>query len=496
MRYGLLGPLAARPITLRMLIQTFGQGPLPDSRAALYAAAMTHMVADPRPNAPPERPRERLAAAGRVAAALMLTGRAAVELDPTHEAADTIPLRELIGPERDQSGAWPMDERHLKDALCDTPVFVASGATSRRFGHHTFAEYLAARHLLDHGYHGQRALDLLRPAGSVRVAPPLRGLATWMAALDEDAKNLLVDADPATLVYADPGALSDDLRARLVVAYLDAIARGDEPEPTFSPFPRSLAHPGLHTQLARRLKRPERRAGVDPIQDLMVRRTALRLAREASVITLALQALRIATDRQEPDPLRQEAARAAAALDPEATHVDPWRRLAHGEAGPDPDHERRGVALAVLWRARRAEVDLHRALDITPSIAHFGAFTLFLDKLADDLSPDHLPVVVGALRRWDRHAAEVAELRARVWAWSWERAATSPEARAYIVEELLDDRALPPPVPHVTAKERRSVLDDLVADPGCDEHDLGGLMAGTIGLVTHADHPWAIARRK
>jgi hypothetical protein len=489
-----LGPLAARPVTLRLLLSVFDGEALPATRQELYERSLTHMLEEPdelRALPAPERVRRRRAAAGRIATVLLLGGKTEVELDSRVQVRDGVYIGELVGPERDASGEWSMTEQDLGDVLRATSLFVASGPTSRRFDHHTFAEHLAAAHLLAHDVRGERAIGLLWSEGSRRVVPQLHGLAAWLGSLDPQIGALLADRDPSVLLRADPAALTDDLRARIVAGHLDALVRGDRAEDHFADDFRAMSYPGLAARLARD---PQ----LDEVQDLMVRRTVLRMAQEAALTSLIRPILQIALDAREQLPLRVAAAHAASLLDPGAGELDSWRQLASGAAGPDPELELRGTALRLLWRVKRDHVDLDRALDVTLPASFYGDFASFLYVAAKDLSAEDLPAVFRALSRWDPDDPGVRHLAKGAWQTAWMAMEGSPIALRAAAEAARTWAEAYRPIPAdpavATPARRRRLLDALIADPRCRASMLWSLKTATPALLTRADGDWARER--
>lgn len=495
-----LGALAARPVTLRLLLTKADGAALPTTRAELYRLGVRHLAQEcndrRRDTAPdPARVRRRVAAAGRIATVLLLGGYTDVALDGDDGGPGSLSLEALRGPDHDRGATWSMDEAVLDDAVRNTALFSLVGPRRRRFDHHTFAEYLAASHLVDHGFTGAAGVELLWTAGHGAVAPHLHGIAAWLAALSPEACQYLADRDWMVLLRADPSALDDATRATLVDRVIAARANGESAEDIQADFAvfHNLAHPDIKAQLAAALApRPD----LPDTCALAARRTAARIARQTRQYALAPRLLEIALDSTEPHPLRVAVAEAAKELDPKLAHTDAWLRLARGEAGPDPYFELRGVALLALWPARRDLVDLAEALDVPTHGSFFGMFRSFCLTVPKHVAPEELPILIRLHaqlgQRWLEDGA--SDLWSPIFEAAWRVAPTRPDVLRALVDwayASLEQVDSTPPVPE-DAATRRLFIETIVADPRCTEVTLWCVAFNMAGVLRTADLAWAI----
>ena len=129
--------LAIKPITLNMLLELAEeeQG-LPESQLELYERGLTLLASEPserRERDPGTQgelsPWQRMALAGRIAAATILSGRPAISTDAAAiGGSDFISLAELAGRERDvgEGNHFDVSESALREVL-DTGLFSARG---------------------------------------------------------------------------------------------------------------------------------------------------------------------------------------------------------------------------------------------------------------------------------------------------------------------------------------------------------------------------------
>lgn len=198
------GPLAARPLTLRLLARTFGDsGTLPDRGAALYAAGVRSLCEEQsvtRRDAGLDGVLsldQRVAIARRIAAATVFGGASAVWTGPEVEAgAEDITVERLAGSaEPTQHG--PIDV--TRDALREagrTGLFTSRGGQRLGWAHATFADFLAADWVVANDLTAAQAGPLfLGPDG--RCWPQTRLAAAWAVAIAPARFDFLTAADPA-----------------------------------------------------------------------------------------------------------------------------------------------------------------------------------------------------------------------------------------------------------------------------------------------------------
>lgn len=226
--------LAAFPLTLRMMLDIVVSeaGELPRTQAELFDSAVLRLV-DEHNEA---RKRQltatclhagrRVAVAERVAAAVLLSGRAAIDLDIAGHRGRDASVRELAGfSEQDSDAAGAASflvETHHIDEVLHTALFVGAGASRVTFMHRSLAEYLAARYMVRHQMDTKQVMTLLASAEDPngRLIPQLREVAAWTAALDTDVLGEVMQREPDVLLRAANLNLDHEQRERLISALL------------------------------------------------------------------------------------------------------------------------------------------------------------------------------------------------------------------------------------------------------------------------------------
>ena len=178
--------------------------PWPDTQRATFDRACRELVRDPNRehqeawDGVPFSDQELVAAAGRLCAIILLSDKLGWSRWGLGND-DYPPLSDAGAP-----------QESLKFAL-DTRLFVGSAETGRRPRHRRIAEFLAGSYLdkvIREGLPATRVLALMA-GGDGLVVPDLQGTSAWLAAMNGEARDLLIDADPIGVAFGgDAGGLN------------------------------------------------------------------------------------------------------------------------------------------------------------------------------------------------------------------------------------------------------------------------------------------------
>jgi len=392
--------LASRPITLFFLLDEFRQhGGLPATHRELYERGTANLAreVDPcrldllralRKTTPRVNDDERLRAAQRMAALLLLSGRSAIQLSsgaftPEHER--DLSLETAAG-----GGLFPVTMHALEEAV-ESALFTSLG--ERRFGfvHQTFAECLAAQHLHALPLIQLRRMLCQRDSRGEHVVPQLAELSAWVAGANPAFCEHLLRIEPEVLLRSDITRLQGALKSRLVDAILSGACEGNIFDtPGFDHFLAGLNHPGLAEQLLPFVE--------DRQANHIARRIAINIAEKCRCTGLIEALLKMVMDSDDTAHLRDRGAGALEDIIPE-NRLALLEPLARGEVFSDSNDTIKGCALRRLvpqyWKVRDILPYLTR-----PKNARFmGAYEMFLRySLPEALEDADLPAVLDWLR--------------------------------------------------------------------------------------------------
>lgn len=389
-------PLAIKPLTLSMLLKLFKKEKgLEGSQLELYDRGGLLLCENSESRRETRRignlnSRQRIALAERLASVTTLANRFAIWIAPDDGSVpdEDVPVGELLGStERAGHDDVAVDQVNIMETL-DTGLFSSRGPDRMGWAHQSYAEFLAARHLIKSGIPQETLLGMIRhPAGG--LIPQLAGVAGWFASLNTQMRQALIRDHPDIIVRGDLGDLSTEGIAVLVDSLLRyfGMGKGFRHVVELSRYYRKLAHPGLADQLTTALS--NRGTAID------VRIAAVMIAAECDLRAMEGVILGLALDQGEDPDVRAHAATALkrcgdakvrAALVP----------LAAGRAGPDRDDQMKGAAMQTLWPGEIPITDLLSFVTLEANERFVGNYAYFLDY---ELTP-HLDenTIVPALR--------------------------------------------------------------------------------------------------
>lgn len=399
-------PFASRPITLHFLLASYQRdGQLSAVQPDLYETGLHELCLEPersrRGNRPGHiSPQQILAAAGHVAAVMLLAQRRTIWLgragedDPSRDVTS----RELAEPDP----ASPFSEQNIWEAL-GTAIFTWHSSERATWVHQTYAEYLAARHIVKQVPTTEQIFKLLAhpldPAN--RVAPPLRNVAAWIASMNAEVLNELLRRDPEVLLRADLTNSTSQQRAALIdeLLHLHELDKAHDEVRKRGVF-QYLHHPGLSDQL-----RPYIRESHRPF---MARIVAIRIAEDCLVRSLLDDLLIVALEAEEPGPLRVAASRAVSHYGDRDAIKSLWLLL--DPAANDPDDELRGCAFRILWPGHVSTAALFDALTPPKRENFIGQYWMFLaHELVPSIQPDDLPLALAWVGRLPENRPRIIE---------------------------------------------------------------------------------------
>jgi hypothetical protein len=396
-----LEQLAASPLTLRMMIDIVatGEGALPGTRAELFDRAILRLAEEHDAGRRRELGSQalhvgrRVAVAERIAAAMVLAGKAAIEPDLTTTSRADLTIRELEGfSEQDWEAAggasFTVGVGEVQEVLA-TALFVHGGGARLTFFHRSLAEYLAARYMVHHHMEAEQIMSLLASADDPdgRLIPQLREVAAWTATVDDDVLAQVMEREPELLLRADGLAFTDEARSQLVASLLteETSMRVERYDRRMRTAFARLVHPGLPAQIREALRRD---------QSIPVRQMALSLARSAAMPQLQEDLLALALDATEPAHMRSDAVWALkdyADADTRSALVP----LAKEHIEDDEDDEIKGHALAATFPWPLGVADVLKILAPARNEHLLGAYKLFVSRtFPDALQGEDLPAAL------------------------------------------------------------------------------------------------------
>ncbi len=380
-------PLAARPVTLTLLLRLAGSGAeLPADIWSLYEQGCRALLTE-HPNSTRTTAQyrldvmQRMALAGRAACITILGAYTAITTDPNATAADGIIASTEIAGGQEIAAANPftVNNREVSEVL-HSSLFVADGSRYR-WCHKSFVEFLTAYHLRSNAVTQKQVLNLLNCCG--RIAPALRGIAAWLAYKEEALRQEILQIDPEVILFSDLSMISDGQKKELVDWLLHQASSESPLVHEWGMFwnYRKLKHRGLKEQL-------------EPVIRLSTSNTAracaIEIAHACHEGGLARLLVDVALRNDEPIALRMAAVLCVAdcADEGQRARLVPLALKVRSNGDQNDPHERlAAAALGAIWPAHCTWSQISDSLgandaSTTTSLGRFIAFDL-IGKLPD-----------------------------------------------------------------------------------------------------------------
>jgi predicted NACHT family NTPase len=379
-----VGPLAAKPITLKFLLNTYVRnGRFPDNQEELYfkgCQMLCEETNDDRRDAGhigKFSPKQKLIVASRIAAVSLFANRVAIRtnVDMGDVPDEDFTIEDICGgKETVDEKTFDIDRSIIEETIA-TGLFSSRGPNRMGWSHQTFAEYLAAYYLKEHKLKINWMINLITHPGdaSGRIVPSLQETAAWLAGMVPEVFKQIIKSDPNVLLSSDVAKLDNKVLSDLVESLL---RQYDEKilMDNFSinkEFYRKLEHPGLAEQLRVYIK--------DNTKNLDVRIVAIDIADICRVQSLLDDLIEITLDSRHPDLIRVKAASAISRIadDKSNPKLEKLKPLVFGEVTVDPNDELKGCALWILWPNLLTLEELFEVL--TPPKANlYGVYRSFI----------------------------------------------------------------------------------------------------------------------
>jgi len=389
-------PLAIKPVTLEFLLNTYKrQQTLPATQAELYAEGCRLLCEEARQYRRPAKSDnditayQRLAVASRIAAATIFCNRNAIwtEVDRGDVPPEDIPLKDLLGGTAiAQDGKIDFGESAIWQAL-NTGLFSSRGSSRLGWSHQTYAEFLAARFLVEHGFTADRIMSLILHEDG-KVIPQLHEAAAWLASMIPDLFRRLMRVDAEFLLRSDAATADAKDRHDLVENLLKLFDEGHLLDFDWNQHKqyRKLNHPQLAEQL-----RPYIR---DKAKGIVVRRAAITMAESCGVRSLQGDLVAVSLDSADVHEVRSASAAAILRIGDSGAR-EALRQLVIGGSGPDPNDDLKGCGLACTWPEFLSPTELFHALTPEQRPNRISWYRIFLRRdIAQHLSEADLPIAL------------------------------------------------------------------------------------------------------
>ncbi len=397
-------PLLENPLTLELLVKATQQGAAwPKSRRETFEMAIGTLAREQNDEHLSDTQRfslaEVLEAAGFLSAVQLLAGLEGLSAERW--------LRTSLFPPFDRIGRSSI----IKQAL-GTKLFRAEGEGAFRPMHRQVAEFIGGRYLaklIEEGLPVRRATALMTSPLDGGVVTSLRGLSAWLTAHCQEAREILVNADPVGVgLYGDISDFTEEDKKNLIESLARFASRGFLGVAEHFGFTetawafRSLAAAEMTTAIDDRITKEGYSSRGDRTVEFLCRVLSQADRDMESLASLVPNLVAILWDGKRSSRVKRSALDAYLHIAPlgEDKRLE-LRKLLQGiqdKRVDDPDDELRGTLLDVFYPDELSPADVWEY--VSPRNQHFyGRFSMFWDSLAKESSIQQITELLDVLHR-------------------------------------------------------------------------------------------------
>ncbi|NSW84362.1 MAG: hypothetical protein HPY90_14060 [Syntrophothermus sp.] len=400
-------PLAIKPVTLRFLLNLYRKyGSFPHTQTELYfcgSRLLCEEISESRIAAGLKgelTAEQRMAVAARIAAVTMFANRDAIWTGPDFGdiPEEDVTIQELCGGKENVNGnEFEVTRAAIEETLA-TGLFSSRGPHRLGWAHKTYAEFLAARYLVENKMAVKQMMSLVVHPGDPegKLVPQLHETAAWLAGMNSEIFRQVMVKNPEALLGSDVATAETADRAALVESLLKLFEEEkliDWNHGLYQRY-RKLNHPALARQLRPYI--------CDGSKSIIVRRVAIDIAEACELRALQDELVNIALDSSEPLSVRVQAACGVYRIGDTDAKAK-LKPLATGKVDEDPDDELKGYGLRAVWPTSMTVEELFSVL-MPPKRRNFvGAYQVFIEReVTPHLKPSDLPVALKWVKEQQR----------------------------------------------------------------------------------------------
>lgn len=387
------GPLASRPVTLKFLLDTYGNNrEIPYGKIDLYYEGCKLLCKEPNEyrkasgNTGKLSWDQRMIIAARIAAMTIFSKKEAIIYDDSISAKENeITIYSLCGgKERIKGIEFNITEDDVKETLSIGGLFNSRGLGRMGWVHHTYAEFLAARYITQRKIPLNQVKSLIyHPSGA--IVPLLQGVTSWLCAMDQNVYKEVYRTDPEILLFSDLVNISEADREILVGTLIEQYNKKKLWDRPAMSLLRRLNHSKLGEQLRPYIS--------EKGNSILARQISISIAIACDLRQINDELLNVALDPLEEQTIRSWAIHALIDSDDEIKKK--LKPLALGNAGHDPEDEIKGIVLRALWPDFITAEEVFSVLKSSKYPNVIGSYYVFISHyLMNGLKVEHLPVAL------------------------------------------------------------------------------------------------------
>ncbi|MFA5045969.1 MAG: hypothetical protein WC542_08575 [Paludibacter sp.] len=404
----------------------------------------------------------KIAIASRIAALMVFCNKSIIDIRSTSNIdSRSLILSDILeGDELTDDYSFSFTQKDVIETVTQTSLFSFCGNSSFSFYHWAYAEFLAAKFIVNQEFEVKQILSLITISSDDegKTVEQVKGTAAWLSILSPKLLKNTINNDPLTLLNGDISGISNESKKELVQSILDKL---DATTITDSDWSLNLQyHKIMHPTLSEQIKPYIENTS----KYFLSRRVAIDIAETCELIELNDVLLDVVNNRNEKLYIRKEAMHALSIIADDSFKIQ-LKQYAIDPNEEDIDDELKGTALLATWPNIITTKDVFKALTPIKKSDLSGAYYFFINyKFSEDIALEYLEDalfwVQGNQANSDDMFDSFENLKTKIIYYCWQNYTTLPNQKLFaeVILQLMQNYSSIYTVPQTYSKK----LDNLV----------------------------------
>lgn len=462
-------PFAINPLTLNFLISEYkNYQKISPTKEKIFYEGCRILCSEPnidrqfisgKGNLSPEK---RLALASRIAALMVFCNKPRVNIMQINSAdSNTLTLEEILeGDEITENFTFSFTQQDIVETITQTSLFSTNGANCYSFYHWAYAEYLAAKFIVNHEFEVKQILSLITILSDDegKIVEQVKGAATWLGIISKKLLEHSIKTDPMSLLNGDLASISNESKKEMVQSILDKLEATNITDSNWSL--RFQYHKVNHPTLAEQL-RPYIE---DTTKGFLVRRVAIDIIEACELNQLNGALMEVALNKKDNSYIRKEAMHALSIVADDSSKLN-LKPYAIESNDDDIDDELKGTALSATWPLITDTKEVFKALTPKKKRDLSGAYDFFINyKFSDNIEPIFLEDALNWIKKNPSSTEHLYDsfdnLKIKIIYLCWQNIAslTDKQLFAEIILQRMQNYISICPTPHSYTKKREPIV--------------------------------------
>lgn len=402
-------------------------------------------------------PEKKLAIASRIAAIMVFCNKSKIDIRPIpSQDSKTLALADILeGDELTDNYSFSFMQKDVIETVTQTSLFSFCGESCFSFYHWAYAEFLAAKFIVNHEFEVKQILSLITISSDNegKIVEQVKGTAAWMGSLSPKLLKHTIVNDPLTLLTGDIAGISNENKEELVQSIMDKL---DSTTITDSDWSlnfqyHKIIHPTLSEQIKPYIENTSKY--------FLSRRVAINIAETCELTQLNDVLLNVVFNEEENIYIRKEAMHALSVIADDSIKQK-FKPFAIEPNEIDTDDELKGTALSATWPNITTTKEVFNSLTKIKKSNFSGAYYFFINyEFSDNIEIEYLDDALIWVKNIPNQRGDMFEsfenLKKKIIYYCWQNYSTlsNKQLFAEIILELIQNYSSICPIPQAFSKK-------------------------------------------